>query len=146
MAEDRTRQTTAMLHTAGPNILDRIIRLDLPLGPAAFGSGLSRSKESNAELSGVERVDGGGYGEPNRDGPGSTKMYCHGKVALLISHPPYYRWDTAVLAPLRDGPFIREALRVSGVRFDGSPNSNYNVYICYTNVSLCQREHRKHMS
>ncbi len=75
-----------------------------------------RSKECDAELSGVERVDGGGYGEPNRDGPGSSKMHRSGKVALLMSHAPCYRWDTA---PLRDGPFIREALRVSGVRFDG---------------------------
>jgi hypothetical protein len=36
-AEDQTRQTTAQLHTAGPNIPDRDIRLDL-LGPAALGS------------------------------------------------------------------------------------------------------------
>ncbi len=74
MAEDRIRQTATKLHTPGPNIPDRDISLDL-LWPAAFGSGLSRSKESDAELSGVERVDGGGYGEPNRNGPGSTKMY-----------------------------------------------------------------------
>jgi hypothetical protein len=34
----------------------------------------------------VERVDGGGYGEPNRDGPGSsTKMCRYGKVALNTS-------------------------------------------------------------
>ena len=38
MAEDRARQTAAKLHTAGPNIPDRDIRLDL-LCPAAFGSG-----------------------------------------------------------------------------------------------------------
>ncbi len=44
MAEDRTRKTAAKLHTAGPNMPDRDIRLDL-LGPAAFGSGPSRSKE-----------------------------------------------------------------------------------------------------
>jgi hypothetical protein len=31
-------------------------------------------------------------------------------------------------------PFIREALRVSGVHFDGRPNSSYNEYTCYTNV------------
>jgi hypothetical protein len=134
MAEDRTRQTAAKLHTAGLNIPDRDIRLDL-LGPAAFGSGPSRSKECDAELSGVERVDGGGCGESNRDEPGSSKMYRYGKVALLISHSPCYRWDTA---PLRNGPFIREALRVSGVRFDGFPNSSYNEYICYTIVLLCQ--------
>jgi hypothetical protein len=86
VAEDRTRQTAAKLHTAGPNILDRKIRLDL-LGPAAFGSGPSRSKECDADLSGVKRVDGGGYSEPNRDGPGSTKMYRYGKVALFIAIP-----------------------------------------------------------
>ena len=80
MAEDRARQTAAKLHTAGPNIPDRDIRLDL-LCPAAFGSGpvTSRSQESDADLSGVERVEGGGYGEPYRDGPGSTKMCRYGE-------------------------------------------------------------------
>ncbi len=58
MAEDRTRQTAAKLHTAGPNNPDRDIHV---LGPAAFGSGPSLSKESDADLSGVERVGGGGY-------------------------------------------------------------------------------------
>ena len=45
------------------------IRLDL-LGPAArsLWFGTSRSKESDAGLSGVERVDGGDYGEQNRTG------------------------------------------------------------------------------
>jgi hypothetical protein len=117
MAEDRTLQTAAKLHTAGPNILDRDRRLDL-LGPAAFGSGPSRSKECGADLSWVERVDGDGYGEPNRDG---DQPRC--TVLGNWRFSPCYRWDTA---PLRDGPFIREALRVSGVRFDGSPNSSYN--------------------
>ncbi len=37
-------------------------------------------------------------------------------------------------APRR--PFIREALRVSGVRNDEFPC--YNEYTCYTNVSLCR--------
>ncbi len=78
MAEDWTRQTAAKPHTAGLNNLDRDIRLDL-LGPAAFCSGPSRSKESDADLSVVERVEGVGYGEPNWDGPGSTKMYRYGK-------------------------------------------------------------------
>ncbi len=129
MAEYRTRQTAAKLHTAGPTILDRVIRLGpQPLARDSAGA-------VDAELSGVERVDGGGYVEPNRDGPGSTKMYRYGRVALLISHSPCYRWDTA---PLRDGPFIRKALRVSRVRFDGFPNSSYNEYICYTIVLLCQ--------
>jgi hypothetical protein len=91
MAEDRTRQTAAKLHTTGPNIPDRDIRLDL-LGPAASGSGPSRrrSKESDADLTGrlpeVERVEGGsGYCEPNRDGPGSTKMCRYGNVALFMA-------------------------------------------------------------
>jgi hypothetical protein len=67
MAYDRTRQpeTAAKLHTAGPNIPDRDIRLDL-LGPAAFGSGPSRSKECDADLSGMEQVVGGA--EPGRAG------------------------------------------------------------------------------
>ncbi len=108
MAEDRTRQTAAKLHTAGPNIQDRDIRLDL-LGPAAFGSGPSRSKECGADLSGVERVEGGGYGEPNRNGPGSTKMCRYGKVALFmdVSHVTVWGYRTASRRP-----FIREPLRV----------------------------------
>ncbi len=37
----------------------------------------------------MERVDGGGFVEPNRDGPGSTKMYRYGKVtvALFMASP-----------------------------------------------------------
>jgi hypothetical protein len=65
---------------AGP---DRNIRLDL-LGPAAFGSGPSRSKESDTDRSGVE---GGGYGKPNRDGPGSTQTYRYGRGALFMATP-----------------------------------------------------------
>ncbi len=106
---------------AGPNIPDRDIRLDL-LGPAAFGSGPSRRKESDADLSGVERVDGGGYCKPNRDGPGSTK-YRNRKVVLFMAMPH-------PMLPL--GYRTAPALRVSGVRFDGSPKSSYNEYICYT--------------
>ncbi len=109
MAEDRTRQTTAKLHTAGPNIADRDIRLDL-LGPAAFFLGISRSKESDADLSGVERVDGGGYGEPNRDGPGSTEMCRYGlESGVTHSRPPCYRLGDCTASPR---PFIREELRV----------------------------------
>ncbi len=52
MAEDRTRQTTAKPHTTRPNIPDRDMRLDL-VGPAAFGSGLSRSKECDADPPGA---------------------------------------------------------------------------------------------
>ena len=62
MAEDwtvQTWQTAAKLHTAGQNTPDCAIRLPVP----------SRSKESDADLSWVERVNGSGYGEPNRDGP-----------------------------------------------------------------------------
>ncbi len=50
---DWTRQTGASLHTAGPNNPDRDIRLDL-LGPAAVGSGSGRSKESDADQSGMD--------------------------------------------------------------------------------------------
>ncbi len=100
MAEDRTRQTAAKLHTAGPNIPDYDIRLDL-LVPAAFGSGPSWSKESDADLSGVERVEGGGYCEPNRD-VGINQDVPLWESGVIHSHPPRYRWDTA---PLRDDPF-----------------------------------------
>ncbi len=63
--------------------------------------GTSRSKESDADLSGVERVEGGGYGEQNRDGPGSTKMCRCGKVALFTAMTHVIDWDTE---PLRDAP------------------------------------------
>ncbi len=93
-AEDRTRQTAAKLppdrtsRTATP--VTRLAR-DLP-GPAAFGSGPSRSKEGDADLSGVERVEGGGYGKPNRDGPGSTKAYRYGNFGMWC-----YSWPCPVL-------------------------------------------------
>ncbi len=81
--------------------------------------------------------------ESNRDEPGSTNVYRYGKLAffMAISH-------VTVGIPHRSvrRPFIREALRVGGVRSDGSPNSSYKEYICYAHVSLCQRELRKHMS
>ncbi len=51
------------------------IRLDR-LGPAASDSGPSRSKESDADRFGMERVEGGGCGEPNR--AGSIKMHRQG--------------------------------------------------------------------
>ena len=54
---------------------------------------------------------------------------------VIYGHDPRYRWDAA---PLRDGPFIREALRVSRVRFAGNPKSRYNEYIRYTKVLLYQ--------
>jgi hypothetical protein len=49
----------------------------------------------------MEQVDGGGYGEPNRDGPGSSKMCRYGKVPLFMAIPHVIHWDTA---PLRDAP------------------------------------------
>jgi hypothetical protein len=73
MAEDRTRQTAAKLHAAGPNILDRDIRLDL-LGHAGFGSGPSLSKESDADLSGVERVEV--VATASRTGTGRDQPRC----------------------------------------------------------------------
>ncbi len=102
------------LHGCGPDSADRsqatYRRTEHPgprhpTGPAWVRSlwlGTSWSTESDADLSGVERVDGGGYGEPNRDGPGSTKMCRYGKVALLTVIPHVIDWDTA---PLRDAPF-----------------------------------------
>jgi hypothetical protein len=134
MAEDRARQTAAKLHADRPNNPDRDTLLDL-LGPAAICSGPSRSKESDADLSGVERVDGGGYGEPNRDGPGSTKMYHYGKVGLFMAMS-----HVTVGIPHRFATlFIRGDLRVfERVRFDDSPNSIVTRKNCYTNSSLCQ--------
>jgi hypothetical protein len=72
-----------------------------PARPRSLSLGTSQSKEIDADLSGVERVEGGGYGEPNREGPGSTKMCRYGKVALLTAIPHVIDWDTA---PLRDAP------------------------------------------
>ena len=43
------------------------------------------------DLSGVERVEGGGYGEPNRDGPGSTMMCRYGDSGVIYGHVPCYR-------------------------------------------------------
>ncbi len=72
MDGDRIRS----LHTAGPNSeSDRNILLGL-LGPAAVGSASGRSKESDADLFGMEPVEGGGYG---RDGPGRS-----GKVTVVF--------------------------------------------------------------
>jgi hypothetical protein len=150
MAEYRTRQTAATLHTAGPNIPN--IRLNL-LGPAAFGSngsGPSRSKESDADLSGVERVEGDDYGEPNRDGPGlrpvgpglRLTMYRSGNVALFMAMSyvivgilhrfatPLYKGEAV---PLYKGGVACERCS-SGVRFDGSPISSHNEYTCCTNM------------
>jgi hypothetical protein len=72
-----------------------------PTGPARARSlwlGTSLSKESDAYLSGLERVDVGGYFEPNRDGPGSTKIAV---IGVNHSNPHVIDWDTA---PLRDAP------------------------------------------
>ena len=38
----------------------------------------------------MERVEGGGYGEPNRDWPGSTKVCRYGIVALFMGRIPCY--------------------------------------------------------
>ncbi len=120
LQEDQTLQTAAKLHTAGPNIQGSYIRLDL-LGPAASGSGPSLSKERDADLSWVERVDGGGYCEPNRDWQGSTEMCSYGNLGkwVIYGHVPCYRWDAS---PLCNGPYIREALRVSRVSNGEFPN------------------------
>ena len=137
MAEDRTRQTAAYIPPdgPGPNILGRDIRLDL-LGPAAFGSGPSRSKECDADLPMVERVEGGGYGEPNWDGPGSTKMCRYGIVALFMGRIPCYRLGI----PHRFATTLYNGDRCgrARVRFDGNPNSSYNEYTFHTIVLLCQ--------
>ncbi len=95
---DRGHWADSSLHTAGPNNLDRNIRLDL-LGPTAVGSGPGRSKESDADQCGLKRVEGGGYGEPNRAGPGRSRCTVMGK-------PLGYRTASRL-------PIIKDALRVS---------------------------------
>ncbi len=57
-----------------PGNPDRGIGLHL-IGPAALGSGSGLRKESDADLSRMERVEGGGYGEPKRDGAGTTREW-----------------------------------------------------------------------
>jgi hypothetical protein len=67
----------------GPDSADRSIhpgrdiRLGL-LGPAALGRGPGRSREGDADRSGMGRVGGGGGGEPGRAGPGRPRR--HGGV------------------------------------------------------------------
>ena len=65
------------------------------------------------DLSGVERVEGGGYGEPNRDGPGSMS-WCAvmGKVALFMamSHVTVWGDRTAPRRPLCKGACERSPL------------------------------------
>jgi hypothetical protein len=114
------RQTAAKLYTAGPNIPDRDIRLDL-LGPAAFGSGPAGARR-------VTRTYPGWSGlmvvaTVSRTGTGRDQPRC----AVIHGHVPCCRWDTA---PLRDVPYIREALRVSGfhfAQFSGNPNSSNHM-------------------
>ncbi len=98
MAEVGPDLTDLRLHTAIPNNPDRDIRLDL-LGPAAFGSGPSRSKERKSDgwswLMVVATASGtGGPGRAgiNQDVPLWESGVIHG-------HVPCYRWDTA---PLHD--------------------------------------------
>ena len=78
--------------------------------PRSLWLGTSRSQESDADLSGVERVEGGGYGESNRDGPGSTKVCRYGIVVLFMGRIPCYRLGIYRTASRR--PYIREPLRV----------------------------------
>ncbi len=71
-----------------------------PPGPARARSFWLRTQPEqkyDADISGVERVEGGGYGEPNRDEPGSTKMCRYGKVALStgVSHVTVWGYSTA---------------------------------------------------
>ncbi len=73
------------LHTAGPSNPACDIRLDLLLGPAAIGSGPGRSKESDTDQSGMERVQSSGYGESSRAGP--EPLRC----GVIYSHPIHQR-------------------------------------------------------
>jgi hypothetical protein len=92
------------LHTAGQNNPDR---LDL-LGPAAIGSGPGQSKESDADQSGMERVEGCGYCEPNRAGLGRSGCTVVGE--WRNSQPcPMLLLGYRIASRL---PLIRKALRV----------------------------------
>ncbi len=110
------------LHTAGPNNPDRNSSLDL-LGPAAIGSGPSRSKESDAEQSSgwMELVKGGGYSEPSRAEPGRSRCAVLGRWRYPQPCPMLplgYRTASRL-------PFMREAShcgRCTRVRFDGYPS------------------------
>ncbi len=55
----------------GPKKTDSDTRLDL-LGPVTIGSGPGRSKTSDADRPGMERVEGGGHCEPSGVGPGQA--------------------------------------------------------------------------
>ena len=89
MAEDRARQTAAKLHTAGPNIPDRDIRLDL-LCPAAFGSGPAgarRVTRTYPEWSGLKEVATASRTGTGRDQPRCAVMGS----GVIYSHVPCYR-------------------------------------------------------
>jgi hypothetical protein len=111
-------------HPPGPLLTGR---------PAAVGSGPGRNKENDTDQSWMERVEGGGYCEPNRAGPGRADqgaLLCESR--LDHSHCPCYRLDTA---PVREYPFLGKRCGWARVCFEGSPNSSYNEFICYTNAA-----------
>ncbi len=60
----------SLLHTAGPDNSGSFISLHL-LGPTAIiGAGPAGGRRINVGQPGMERVEGGDFGEPSQDGPG----------------------------------------------------------------------------
>ena len=134
MAEDRTRQTAAKLHTAGPNIPDRDNRLDL-LCPAAFGlvpAGARRVTRTYPEWSGLKVVATASRTGTGRDQPRCAVMGS----GVIYGHVPCYRLGIPhrFATTLYKGTVavVRESALMA------NPNSSYNEYTCYTIVLLCQ--------
>ncbi len=76
------------LYTAGPNNLDRYIRLDL-LGLAAVGSGPIRSKKIDVDRSGMKAVETASRTRTGRDDQDVLLWGCgviHSHVTVGIPH------------------------------------------------------------
>ncbi len=72
-----------------------------------------------------------------RDQPRCAVCHRYGKVALFMAMS-----NVTVGIPHRSSTALyKKSVRASGVRSDGDTNSSYNEYICYANMSLCQKEH-----
>ncbi len=86
----------------------------------------------------MELVDGGGYCERNRDGPGSTRMYRYGKAVLYMamSHVTVgilHRFTTPLSSYKGRIADVRE-LETASMADIGSPNSSYNEHICISKL------------
>jgi hypothetical protein len=76
-------------------------------GPARASSRWlgNRTKASDVDQSGMDRVDGCGYGKPNRTGTGRSKCGVMGELFLATPHSSV--GDTA---PMRDYPLLGKQL------------------------------------